>query len=188
MFFVLKKMTTRPGGTAIIVGLQLTLLKVVFQCINTTSRPPQTTVFSSHLDSFSYNQFPSEMAALLNLLVTVALIRTTSACVADNCYNNLNHHSASAFCSTYTTTINTATTGLPTYIPTSCYSRISSVCTCLYPVSTSISSITTTTVTITKVSTTSVVSDVTVTQVSTTTEYCGVCPTELYYPKQCFWT
>ena len=105
------------------------------------------------------------MAVLRSLLVVaVALIRTTSAsCALDNCYRNLAHNSASDFCSTYTTTVNTATTGLPTYIPTSCYTRLSSACSCVYPGSMSITSgpatiTASTTVTITQVSTTTVTS------------------------------
>lgn len=105
------------------------------------------------------------MIFLRSVLVAAVLVHFSSAaCVSDNCYNNLNHHSASTFCSTYTTTVNTASTGLPTYIPTECnYSRLSSACSCLYPVSMSTTSLqatttTTTTVTVTSVSTTTVTS------------------------------
>ena len=52
----------------------------------------------------------------------------------DNC-NRALHASisaASSFCATYTTSSVTATTGIPTYIPSTCGpSRISSACTCV---------------------------------------------------------
>ncbi len=57
-----------------------------------------------------------------------------AACDADGCLRPLqgNAAAASSYCSTYTKTIATATTGFPSYIPTTCGpSRVSSVCTCL---------------------------------------------------------
>ncbi|KAA6415303.1 MAG: hypothetical protein FRX48_00018 [Lasallia pustulata] len=53
-------------------------------------------------------------------------------CNADDCLRALSRHTGAPFCATYTQTTNTATTGLPTYIPPQCNpSRISSACSCL---------------------------------------------------------
>ncbi|CZR65965.1 uncharacterized protein PAC_15865 [Phialocephala subalpina] len=100
------------------------------------------------------------------LLTTASLFSlVASTCNLDNCYNNLAHYSASTFCSTYTTAINTALTGLPSYVSTSCgSSRLSSACSCLYPASGASTtsscqaSQATKTVTVTRVSTTTVAS------------------------------
>lgn len=57
-----------------------------------------------------------------------------AACNADDCSRPLqgNAAAASSYCSTYTKAIATATTGFPSYIPTTYGpSRVSSVCTCL---------------------------------------------------------
>jgi chitinase len=60
---------------------------------------------------------------------------TPLICNSDNCLRQLQHSSASAaaFCATYTKTINTASTGLPTSVSNcqSSYVRISSACSCL---------------------------------------------------------
>lgn len=66
-------------------------------------------------------------------LATIALAQ----CNQDNCYRAFAQKtsSVSAFCSTYTTTVNTATTSLPTYA-TACSnlpSRVSSACSCIAP-------------------------------------------------------
>ncbi|KAL8668245.1 MAG: hypothetical protein Q9202_000223 [Teloschistes flavicans] len=58
----------------------------------------------------------------------------TPVCNQDNCYRALSGSisAASSFCATYTTAIVTASTGTPTYIPSTCGpSRISSACTCV---------------------------------------------------------
>ncbi|CAF9926114.1 MAG: hypothetical protein HETSPECPRED_006259 [Heterodermia speciosa] len=55
-------------------------------------------------------------------------------CNNDNCNRALRASisAASSFCATYTTSTVTATTGIPTYIPSTCGpSRISSACTCV---------------------------------------------------------
>ena len=55
-------------------------------------------------------------------------------CNNDNCNRALRASisAASSFCATYTTSAVTATTGIPTYIPSTCGpSRISSACTCV---------------------------------------------------------
>ena len=87
------------------------------------------------------------MLSFHSLILLLPLLHTAKAtCAQDNCYNNLLHNSASSFCATYTTTINTDTTALPTYIITSCIlSRLSSACSCLYPASTTSTSTPTTT-------------------------------------------
>lgn len=74
------------------------------------------------------------LQALLQLVVAAVAL---AACNQDNCYRAFVQRtsSVSAFCSTYTTTINTATTALPTYA-TACSNsaqRISSACSCLVP-------------------------------------------------------
>ena len=54
-------------------------------------------------------------------------------CSEDNCLRALRNHitSASQFCNTYTTSTNTASTGFPTYVPTTCGpTRVSSACSC----------------------------------------------------------
>ena len=58
----------------------------------------------------------------------------TPVCNNDNCNRALRASisAASSFCATYTTSTVTATTGIPTYIPSTCGpSRISSACTCV---------------------------------------------------------
>ena len=84
-------------------------------------------------------------------LALLALIPRTvlgDACNADNCLRALRRYSAeaSAFCSTYTTTSNTATTALPTYATPCSYStsRLSSACTCLDTTTTTTTSSSTT--------------------------------------------
>jgi hypothetical protein len=77
------------------------------------------------------------MGSIRFILLAFASIITSvaAACNQDNCYNNLAHNSvsASSFCNTFTTTTNTATTGLPTFINSECgYARLSSACSCLY--------------------------------------------------------
>ena len=78
---------------------------------------------------------------LFRFVVLSALIRHSLAgCNADNCLRAMQNRAAtaSAFCSAYTTTANTATTALPTYA-TACSnapSRISSACTCLHTATT----------------------------------------------------
>jgi hypothetical protein len=86
------------------------------------------------------------MLSFHSLILLLPLLHTAKAtCAQDNCYNNLLHNSASSFCATYTTTINTDTTALPTYIIASCISsRVSSACSCLYPASTTSTSTPTT--------------------------------------------
>ena len=72
------------------------------------------------------------------LVLQLALAVTALAqCNQDNCYRAFAQRtsSVSSFCSTYTTTINTATTSLPTYA-TACSnlpSEISSACSCIAP-------------------------------------------------------
>ncbi|KAB5585647.1 hypothetical protein GE09DRAFT_1210247 [Coniochaeta sp. 2T2.1] len=59
-----------------------------------------------------------------------------SACASDNCFRQLAGRTASAstFCGTFTTATTTAVTGFPTYVSASCgTSRVSSVCSCLWP-------------------------------------------------------
>ncbi|KAL9592918.1 MAG: hypothetical protein Q9219_007709 [cf. Caloplaca sp. 3 TL-2023] len=56
-----------------------------------------------------------------------------TGCTSDNCLRALKAQpaSASAFCSTYTTSTATATTGIPSYIPATCGpTRVSSACSC----------------------------------------------------------
>lgn len=64
----------------------------------------------------------------------------STGCNHDNCYRQMIQNTASVtqFCSTYTTKINTATTGLPTWVANCQNSpdRISSACSCLAPTST----------------------------------------------------
>ena len=63
-----------------------------------------------------------------------AVLEDRSACTQDNCLRALSNHatSASPYCSSYLTATQTATTGFPTYIPSTCGpSRVSSACTCL---------------------------------------------------------
>ena len=75
-----------------------------------------------------------QLQRLFPLLITLLPTTLGAACNSDNCYNNLLHHTATDFCATYTTTTNTGSVGVPTYVPTSCLaSRLSSACTCLYP-------------------------------------------------------
>ena len=55
-------------------------------------------------------------------------------CKADNCLRALQARptDASAYCTTYTTSVHTATAGFPAYIPQSCGpSRVSSACSCV---------------------------------------------------------
>ena len=65
--------------------------------------------------------------------VTPSELNKRLVCNSDNCLRALKAQpsSASAFCSTYTTSSATATTGVPSYIPTTCApSRVSSACSC----------------------------------------------------------
>ncbi|MCJ1312611.1 Phosphatidylinositol 4-kinase type 2-beta [Agyrium rufum] len=63
-----------------------------------------------------------------------AIIQARAACNEDNCLRALRNQitAASAFCNTYTSaTTNTASTGFPTFVPTTCGpSRVSSACSC----------------------------------------------------------
>lgn len=89
-----------------------------------------------------------------NLLLALAA-RSTIACAADNCYNQISRH-GSSFCSTYTTTVNTNPGAIPTYVSSSCgYLRVSSACSCLLPPPTPSATCTgsASTVTITSIST-----------------------------------
>ncbi|KAE8445060.1 hypothetical protein EG329_013774 [Mollisiaceae sp. DMI_Dod_QoI] len=65
---------------------------------------------------------------------SVATGTTPQKCSHNNCLRQfLRHPQVTAFCATYTTTINTATTNLPSYV-TQCHaepSRISSACSCI---------------------------------------------------------
>lgn len=69
------------------------------------------------------------------ILAGVAPIRLEKrACNADNCLRALEAKplDASTYCTAYTTSVRTVTTGFPTYIPQSCGpSRVSSACSCL---------------------------------------------------------
>ena len=54
-------------------------------------------------------------------------------CAEDNCLRALRNHitSASSFCNTYATAVQTATDGFPTFVPTTCGpTRVSSACSC----------------------------------------------------------
>ena len=65
--------------------------------------------------------------------VTPAELEKRTGCTSDNCLRAVKAQpsSASAFCSTYTTSVATATTGIPSYIPSTCGpSRVSSACSC----------------------------------------------------------
>ncbi|MCJ1244144.1 Phosphatidylinositol 4-kinase type 2-beta [Trapelia coarctata] len=71
------------------------------------------------------------------ILLLCAATAVLGACNHDNCYRALAGHSASAsaFCATYTTAVQTATTAFPIYA-TPCSStpaRISSACSCVFP-------------------------------------------------------
>ena len=110
------------------------------------------------------------MAILIFFALALAMLRGASAaCALDNCYNKLRSDSASSFCHTYTTAVNTATTGFPSPVYTSCGpSRLSSACSCLYPAPTCAP----TTVTATQVST--VTATVTATVTTTVASTSGI--------------
>ena len=89
------------------------------------------------------------------LLIALAIHEVTASCAADNCYNQISRHGA-GFCATYTTTVNTNTGAIPTYVSASCGpQRVSSACSCLRPASSQPATCTglASTVTITSVST-----------------------------------
>ena len=93
-------------------------------------------------------------AALAPTLVSSGIappaVEKRAVCNADNCLNALKNHaaSASAYCTSYTTSTQTATTGFPTYIPQTCGpSRVSSACSCLATTTTAVLTTTTTTTT-----------------------------------------
>lgn len=75
----------------------------------------------------------------LLLLISIATI-ALGACNHDNCYRALagSSASASAFCATYTTQTQTATTGLPVYACSSSPPRLSSACSCVLPFTTTL--------------------------------------------------
>lgn len=81
---------------------------------------------------------PAVLVAIFSAVVFVGAadvrLGKRAGCNADNCLRALEGNSvaASSFCATYSTMTSTATTGFPTYIPTSCgASRVSSACTYL---------------------------------------------------------
>lgn len=79
--------------------------------------------------------FALHWLALQLAITTLALAQ--QQCNQDNCYRAFAQKtsSVSAFCSTYTTTINTATTSLPTYAAacSNFPSKVSSACSCIVP-------------------------------------------------------
>ncbi|MCJ1242118.1 hypothetical protein MMC14_010125, partial [Varicellaria rhodocarpa] len=86
--------------------------------------------------------------ALVSSSVALPAAEKRALCNADNCLNALKNHaaSASAYCTSYTTSVQTATTGFPTYIPQTCGpSRVSSACSCLATTTTTTTTSTTTT-------------------------------------------
>ncbi|MCJ1482542.1 hypothetical protein MMC06_002708 [Schaereria dolodes] len=90
-----------------------------------------------------------QTGAIPRLLLTALCTATAvlAACNQDNCYRALAGHStsASAFCATYTKTVATATTGLPTYASpcSSSPARITSACDCVFPAPTTTTTSTT---------------------------------------------
>jgi chitinase len=112
---------------------------------STTSTSTSKTSTSSSSKSTSTSTSTSSKSTTTSSSIHITTSSTTSTssvpattpliCNADNCLRQLQHSSASAaaFCATYTTTINTASTGLPTSVSNcqSSYVRISSACSCL---------------------------------------------------------
>lgn len=86
----------------------------------------------------SFLTFVRLLSFLTILTVAIATVPPAeldkrTGCTSDNCLRALKAQpsSASAFCSTYTTSVATATTGIPSYIPIACApSRVSSACSC----------------------------------------------------------
>ena len=94
------------------------------------------------------------LATLASTLVSSGLVppaaEKRALCNADNCLNALKNHAAraSAYCTSYTTSAQTATTGFPTCIPQTCGpSRVSSACSCLATTTTTFTTTTFTTTT-----------------------------------------
>ncbi|KAE9372586.1 carbohydrate-binding module family 50 protein [Stipitochalara longipes BDJ] len=83
--------------------------------------------------SSSSSPIISNTTSAYSALITSSITTKPLKCNADNCLRQLEHSSATAFCSTFTQGIITATTGLPKSV-SMCQSdcrRISSACTCL---------------------------------------------------------
>ncbi|KAL8640859.1 MAG: hypothetical protein Q9228_002261 [Teloschistes exilis] len=89
--------------------------------------------FPSLLLHFLTLLFPA-MASPAPAVTPTPTSSPTPVCNQDNCYRALSASisAASAFCATYTTATVTASTGIPTYLPSTCGpSRVSSACTCV---------------------------------------------------------
>jgi len=118
---------------------------------STTSTSTSTTSTSSSSKSTSTSSSfgtttTSSFIRITTTSSTFSVPTTTRTCQKDNCLRQLQHSSATAFCATYTNTINTASTGLPASVSQcqSSYARISSACSCLEPVGSTTTSSTST--------------------------------------------
>ena len=80
------------------------------------------------------------------IILLLFMLPISTACTHNNCLRALLGNSADPFCSTYTQTVNTATTALPSYVtPCPNPSAISSACSCLATTTTSSAPVSTTT-------------------------------------------
>ncbi|RFU28817.1 hypothetical protein B7463_g7522, partial [Scytalidium lignicola] len=131
--------------------------------VSSTENPSgslSSTVISSTASSSSTTLTTSSTASTVSPSTTSATSTTSTrlvvtgapVCNGDNCLNALKNpkytSSASAFCQTYTTTVNTDTAAIPTFLANckSSPSRVSSACTCLmYTTSTTTTTTTTST-------------------------------------------